>query len=139
MVGMAIVDETNLVTSVPAAEPDDALAHFSALLRYETDCWDVHEEMQRDDPGFVVLDVRTPEIYANGHVPGSVNLPFGRINERNLAEYPEDTLFVVYCLGPMCNAADKAAVALSRLGRPVKKMIGGQTGWLAEGFELATS
>ena len=41
--------------------------------------------------------------------------------------------------GPHCNAADKAAARLARLGRPVKKMIGGKIGWLDEGFELATS
>ena len=47
-------------------------------------------------------------------------------------------LFVVYCSGPHCNGADRAAVALARLGRPVKKMIGGVTGWTAEEYPLAT-
>ena len=40
----------------------------------------------------------------------------------------------MYCAGPHCNGADRAAVRLARLGRPVKKMIGGVTGWLDEGF-----
>lgn len=53
-----------------------------------------------------------------------------------LEQYSPDTLFVVYCAGPHCNGADKAAVHLARLGRPVKKMIGGVTGWIDEGFEL---
>ena len=66
-----------------------------------------------------------------------MNLPHGRINERNLAEYPPDTLFVVYCSGPHCNGADRAAVRLARLGRRVKKMIGGIEGWKDEGFDLA--
>ena len=35
------------------------------------------------------------------------------------------------------NGADKAALKLALLGRPVKKMIGGVTGWLDEGFTLA--
>jgi len=38
--------------------------------------------------------------------------------------------------GPHCNATEKAAVRLAKLGRPVKKMIGGVTGWLDEGFDL---
>ena len=130
-----------LVTATPAAAPDEALAHFSALLRFETDCWDVHCDMAKGhdagSAGFVVLDVRTQEAYADLHVPGAVNLPHGRINERNLAEYPDDTVFVVYCAGPHCNGADKAAVRLARLGRPVKKMIGGMEGWRDEGFEFA--
>jgi rhodanese-related sulfurtransferase len=56
--------------------------------------------------------------------------------ERNLAAYSPATLFVVYCAGPHCNGADRAARSLARLGRPVKKMIGGITGWLDEGFAL---
>jgi rhodanese-related sulfurtransferase len=43
---------------------------------------------------------------------------------------------VVYCAGPHCNGATKAAVRLARLGRPVKEMIGGITGWQDEGFDL---
>lgn len=48
-----------------------------------------------------------------------------------------DTLFVTYCAGPHCNGATSGAIRLARLGRPVKIMIGGVTGWLDEGFELA--
>lgn len=46
--------------------------------------------------------------------------------------------FVVYCAGPHCNGANKAALRLARLGRPVKEMIGGVTGWTEEGFPFAT-
>jgi rhodanese-related sulfurtransferase len=127
------------VTEVPAAASEDAVAHFSALRAFETDCWDVHAAMAASSQDFVLLDVRSPESYAAGHVPGAVNLPHGRIVERNLADWPEDRLVVVYCAGPHCNGADKAALRLARLGRPVKKMIGGVTGWLDEGFELERS
>jgi rhodanese-related sulfurtransferase len=88
---------------------------------------------------FVVLDVRSAEAYAAGHVPGAASLPHRRITERNLAAYPPDVLFVVYCSGPHCNGADRAAVALARLGRPVEKMIGGMTGWKDEAFALETA
>ena len=125
------------VTDVPAAPPGEALAHFEKLLAFETDCWDVHAALAAEHPGFVVLDVRNAEAFAAGHVPGAVSLPHRRINERNLAAHPADVLFVVYCAGPHCNGADRAAVALARLGRPVKKMIGGVTGWQDEGFELS--
>ena len=131
--------ELSEVTAIPAASPEDALTHFESLLAYETDCWDVHAAMSRRDTGFILLDVRSPQHFAAGHVPGATNLPHARINERNLAEYAKDTLFVVYCDGPHCNGADRAAVNLARLGRKVKKMIGGIEGWKDEGFELATS
>jgi len=128
---------SNPMTDVPAASSARALAHFKQLLGFETDCWDVHTALARGTPGFVLLDVRSPELFAAGHVPGATNLPHRRINERNLDQYTADTLFVVYCAGPHCNGADKAAICLAELGRPVKKMIGGVTGWLDEGFELA--
>ena len=133
---MPLIEEVRPVTDIPAATPDEALAHFSGLLQFETDCWDVHFALENRQPGFVVLDVRSPELFESGHVDGAVNLPHRRINERNLAAYDDDTTFVVYCAGPHCNGADKAAVALARLGRPVKKMIGGVTGWIDEGFSL---
>jgi rhodanese-related sulfurtransferase len=129
--------ELRPVTDVPAATSARALDHFEASFAFETDCADVHTALVASHSGFVVLDVRSPELYAVGHVPGAANLPHTRINERNLAIYPPDMLFVVYCAGPHCNGADHAAIQLARLGRPVKKMVGGITGWIDEGFDLA--
>jgi len=119
-----------------AAAPQDAARHFESQLAFETDCWDVAQALQRRQPNVVVLDVRAPSLYAAGHVPGAVNLPHARIIERNLAAYPANTLFVVYCNGPHCNGADRAALRIARLGRPVKKMIGGIEGWKDDGLGL---
>ena len=135
---MSYVTGVAPAVEVPAADSPSALAHFEALLGFETDCWDVHASLARAEPGFVLLDVRGPEAYAKGHVAGAINLPHGRLTDRNLAQYPLGTVFVVYCSGPHCNGADKAAVRLARLGRPVKKMIGGIEGWNDEGFDLTT-
>ena len=125
------------VAAAPALPASEALDHFSRRLRYETDCWDTHESLRQKAADFVVLDVRGPDLYRAGHVPGAINIPHGKITERRMSEWGEDMLFVVYCAGPHCNGANKAAVRLSRLGRPVKEMIGGITGWLDEGFRLA--
>jgi rhodanese-related sulfurtransferase len=119
-----------------AAEPAEVVLHFERLLSLETDCWDVHDALRRGEKGFVVLDVRSPALYATGHVPGAINLPRGRIVEKNLAGFPADAMFVVYCNGPHCNGADRAALALGRLGRRVKKMIGGIEGWKDDGLGL---
>ncbi len=129
---------SSAVSRPPAAESAEALAHFQSLLQFETDCWDVHHAISNDRKDFVLLDVRGEELFAQGHVEGAVNLPHSRINEETLAEYPADTLFVVYCAGPHCNGTEKAAIRLAKLGRPVKKMIGGVTGWLDEGFSLSS-
>lgn len=90
-------------------------------------------------PGIVLLDVRSPELFAQGHVPGAVNLPHAKIIESRMREYPKSTLFVTYCAGPHCNGAARAAARLARLGYPVKLMAGGMTGWMDEGFELTRS
>ncbi len=124
------------VTQVRPAESPLALSHFTAALGFETDCWDVHDALA-GTPDFVLVDVRSPELYARGHVPGAVNISHGKIIDSSLSEYPPNTVFVVYCAGPHCNGAHKGAIRFARLGRPVKLMIGGVTGWLDEGFELA--
>lgn len=124
------------VTQIKAADSTAALEHFSSDLTFETDCWDVHDALA-SEPDFVLLDVRSPDLYARGHVPGAINIPHGKIIESRLNQYGAQTVFVVYCAGPHCNGAHRGAIRLARLGRPVKLMIGGITGWLDEGFELA--
>jgi rhodanese-related sulfurtransferase len=132
-----LLSSASRVSEVEAAHPSDVIRHFERLLTFETDCWDVYEAMKNANHDFVLLDVRSPQMFQTGHIPGAVNLPHGRINERNLGTYASDTLFVVYCGGPHCNGADRAAVNLARIGRKAKKMIGGIEGWKDEGFDLA--
>lgn len=126
----------SVVSRIPAADSDKALQHFNNLLQFETDCWDTHFAIANNRQDFVLLDVRAALLFAEGHLPNAVNLPHKNINIETLANFTLDTLFVVYCAGPHCNGADKAAVKLAELGKPVKKMIGGVTGWLDEGFSL---
>lgn len=129
----------SMVVRPKPAPSEEALAHFQQLLKFETDCWDVHYALNNNLHDFVLLDVRAVEVAQKGYIDGAEFLPHAQINEQSLAKYPEDTVFVVYCAGPHCNATEKAAIKLARLGRPVKKMIGGATGWLDEGFELMST
>jgi rhodanese-related sulfurtransferase len=127
---------TNAVTEVPAASSALAVAHFAERFTFETDCSDVHEAMASGNPGFILVDVRSPKLYAEGHVPGAINIPHGKLTAERLSAYPKDTLFVTYCAGPHCNGATKGALRLARLGRPVKEMIGGIAGWEEQGYDL---
>lgn len=131
--------QKSLVTEFPPASSQEAASHFELLLRVETDCWDVHQSMAEGDVDFVLLDVRSEQAFAEAHIPGAIHIPHPQLTAENLTNYPLDTVFVVYCAGPHCNGADKAARRLASLGRPVKKMIGGAIGWLDEGFRLAAS
>ncbi|NRR32422.1 rhodanese-like domain-containing protein [Oxalobacteraceae bacterium] len=129
----------SIVTEVAAAPSTIALAHFEASLTFETDCWDVHSVLESGAADFVLLDVRGSEKYAAGHIPGALDLAHRKIIGSKMAQYPADTLFVVYCAGPHCNGAARAAIRLAKLGRPVKVMPGGITGWIDEGFGLETA
>ena len=129
----------SFVTEITAAPSAIALTHFEAMLEFETDCWDVHNAFTSNQHDFVLLDVRGAEKFALGHVPGAVHLPRGKMIASKLAKYLVDTVFVTYCAGPHCNGAARAAIVLAKLGRPVKTMPGGITGWIDEGFALESS
>ncbi|WP_116133277.1 rhodanese-like domain-containing protein [Tropicimonas sp. IMCC34043] len=128
---------TTSVTAIPPAPSAEAREHFAAELSFETDCWDMHEALEKG-ADFVLLDVRSPALFAKGHIPGAINLPHGKIVRSKMANWPEETIFVTYCAGPHCNGAARGALRLAELGRPVKIMAGGVTGWLGEGFDLVS-
>jgi rhodanese-related sulfurtransferase len=130
---------SSVVSRVPAASSNEALAHFQQLLQFETDCWDVHFAMANNRQDFVLLDVRNEVLFKQGHIQNATNLPHKKISVETLMQYPRDTLFVVYCAGPHCNGTEKGAIKLAELGRPVKKMIGGICGWQDEGFDLVST
>lgn len=126
-------------TEFPAASSPVAVNHFLSRLSLETDCADVYESIHRGEQDFVLLHVvGKPETFARRHIPGAIHLPHARITAERMAQWPADTLFVVYCAGPHCNGADRAALKLARLGLPVKVMIGGITGWADEGFAFTS-
>ena len=128
----------SLVSQVPAADSASAVRRFETAFSFETDCWDVHAALAHG-PDFVLIDVRSPELFATAHVPGAINIPHAKIIAARMAGYAPGTLFVVYCAGPHCNGAERGALRLARLGLPVKVMIGGMTGWVDEGFALESA
>ncbi|NTG34395.1 rhodanese-like domain-containing protein [Agrobacterium rhizogenes] len=122
------------VSEIPTASPSAIAEYYSQKLAFGTDCSDVQLSMTSGNADFVLLDVRGPSLFEQQHIPGAINLPHGKMTVRRMAEWPDDTLFVVYCAGPHCNGTDKAAWRLGTLGKRVKVMIGGMTGWADEGF-----
>ena len=102
------------VTSTPPVPPSEAAKHFAHKLALETDCSDVHETLKSGAPDFVLLDVRGRAAFAKAHVPGATSLPHRDITPERMMAWPHDTLFVVYCAGPHCNGADRAALKLSQ-------------------------
>jgi rhodanese-related sulfurtransferase len=130
---------TSPVTQTPPAPPSEAARHYERKLALETDCSDVAAAVRSGAMDFVLLDVRGRGAFAKAHVPGAISLPHGEITAERMMAWPHDTVFVVYCAGPHCNGADRAALGLARLGRPAKVMLGGMTGWADEGFAFEAS
>ena len=126
----------SLVWSTP---PADAAAHFARRLAVETDVSDVHAALESGDPGFVLLDSRSRESWAQGHVPGAVHLPGRELAARAAAELDPAVPVVTYCWGPGCNGATRAALTLAGLGHRVREMLGGFEYWAREGLPVATA
>ncbi|MFI5339494.1 MAG: rhodanese-like domain-containing protein [Candidatus Methylomirabilales bacterium] len=88
---------------------------------------------------FVILDVRTPEEFAEGHLPGAVNVNLMAPDfERGLGVLDRGKTYLVYCRTG--NRSAKAVQAMQRLGfRSVHHMFEGIVGWQKKGFPLSTS
>lgn len=115
----------------------DAVAHFSARLRFETDPSDVRAAQEAGDR-FVLVDSRGDRAWAQGRAVGAVHLPTARIAVEAPGTIPRDAPVVVYCWGPGCNGRTKAALEFARLGYEVREMLGGFEYWAREGLPVET-
>jgi rhodanese-related sulfurtransferase len=75
-----------------------------------------------------VIDVRPPEEFAAGHIPGAVHLPLAEL-ERRLAELPRDQEIVAYCRGPWCVMAFEAVARLRASGFQARRLQDGFPEW----------
>ncbi len=113
----------------------DQLKHYSDKLAYETDSWDLQVALDGGD-NVVVIDARSPEAYARGHIPGAMNLPHRTMSGDTTAGFDRAALVVVYCDGIGCNASTKGALNMTRLGFRVKELIGGLDWWMRDGHPV---
>jgi rhodanese-related sulfurtransferase len=130
------IHRASKVLENPPADPSVAVNHFRSKLSFETDPSDVYHDITNKISGILVLDARTPETYAQGHVPGSINMPHRVIDSSSTASLPRDKVIVTYCDGIFCNASTKAAAKLTALGFKVKEMLDGMEGWRKEGYPV---
>ncbi len=91
-------------------------------------------EMARDDL-VTVLDVRPPEEYAAGHLPGAINIPLGEL-EQHLGNLQTSKDVVAYCRGPHCVLAFDAVARLREQGINARRLDGGLPEWKLEGLPI---
>ena len=82
-----------------------------------------------------VLDVRPPEEYAAGHLPGALSVPLREL-ERRLEELPRDREIVAYCRGPYCVLAVEAVEILRARGFTAFRLEDGVADWRARGLPV---
>lgn len=82
-----------------------------------------------------VLDVRPPEEYAAGHVPGAINIPLAELEQR-LNELARDQEIVAYCRGPHCVLAFDAVARLREQGLKARRLEDGYPEWKSAGLPV---
>ena len=81
--------------------------------------------------GYIILDVRTPEEFAERHIPGAINVPNETIGTEEIPELPnKDQLILVYCRSG--NRSKQASEKLVALGYTNIVEFGGINDWTGE-------
>ena len=102
------------------------------------------DQMKRlyDEGVTVILDARSPAEYAEGHIPGAINIPYDELPqylETLQFEAATDQSVVCYCRGPLCDFSDHLATELRLMGYgDVKVYRGGWDEWTEAGHPAVT-
>jgi len=83
-----------------------------------------------------VLDVRPPEEFRAGHLPGAISVPLKEL-EKRLSELPRNREVVAYCRGPYCVLAVEAVEMLKARGFTAFRLEDGVSDWHARGYPIA--
>ncbi len=87
--------------------------------------------MMAEEENYIILDVRTPEEYSSGHIPGAINIPNETIGSEEITELPnKDQLIMVYCRSG--NRSKQASEKLAALGYTNIVEFGGINDWPGE-------
>ena len=108
-----------------------AACGVSSKTSYRQITADEAAQMMQEETGFVLLDVRTQEEYASGHIPGAICIPNETIGSEEIPELPDkDQLILVYCRSG--NRSKQASQKLAKLGYTNIVEIGGINSWPGE-------
>ena len=88
-------------------------------------------KMMRDEKDYIILDVRRPDEFAEGHIPGAINVPNEEIGTAEIAELPNKSqLILVYCRSG--RRSKEASEKLVKLGYTNIVEFGGFLDWKGE-------
>lgn len=120
-----------------------AVKYFEHELNFTTNAFGAKNVVDGKVKNVTIIDVRSAKSFAEGHIPGAINIPFDRFNsfEGTEKEYPglkKDGFNYVYCYELQCNLATKACMKFASLGYPVKEIKGGYNAWVEHKYPVAT-
>jgi rhodanese-related sulfurtransferase len=94
------------------------------------------ELLDRARRGLVtILDVRPPQEFAAGHVPGAVNIPIHEL-EKRIRELPKRKEIIAYCRGPFCLMSFEAVHLLRKRGMRARRLQDGMPEWRVAGLPV---
>lgn len=135
-------DEVVALLAVLRGTAEKHIAEVDRLVATYLTVKDDLEPVPRDEllnrvrDGLVtVVDVRPPEEYAAGHVPGAINVPLTALDDR-LASLPVDREVVAYCRGPYCVLAYDAVARLRSKGFKARRLQDGFPEWKSAGLPV---
>ncbi len=86
---------------------------------------------------FVLVNVLDSKVYEEGHIPGSINIPFMEVELVAPLLLKKNETVIVYCLGPACTASETIAGKLEQMGyTDVIRYTGGMEQWKEAGHPL---
>jgi len=103
----------------------------SSYLGYRQISMDKAVKMMKDEKNYIILDVRRPDEYAKGHIPGAINVPNEEIGTAEIAELPDKSQqILVYCRSG--RRSKEASEKLVKLGYTNIVEFGGILDWKGE-------
>ncbi len=128
-------------TNAPAPGSAESAAGESGTAAQQPGELDAAALRARIDAGNVsILDARAPDAFAEGHIPGAINIPYDQLprylDTLQSLVMPEDDV-VAYCWGPGCDFSDQLATELRMMGYTrVSVFKGGWEDWTEAGYPV---
>lgn len=132
LIGIVVIVGAGILGAMVFSNPAETASQSANALPREIS---VQEAYAMREQGTLILDVRTPQEWNQGHVPSATLIPLDELESR-LSELPQDEEIVV-----ICRSGNRSATArdiLLRAGFPaVTSVAGGFNDWTATGYEVA--
>lgn len=134
--GCSISTDTSQQKVIPATiNPSPSASNNSFVNLNITQAFDMIQS-NKNNSNFEILDVRTPQEYAGGHIDGAINIDaLSPDFQKSLADYDRGKKYLVYCRTGI-RSAEASKIMIENGFTAVYNMLGGLNQWIAEGYPI---